>query len=148
MVSRQRTDGEPTEGEPTEDEQTEDRGRAEHIGSLLTLRPRSLATLVISAVPGTALQDLRFPTQYPVSCLLGCVNVVDCLPQEEYRARFPEGESDSPFVFICQDPHELPVRFPVQGRHKIYKLDPKIHQAAQKSLQRMIKIRAEKQSRH
>ncbi|CAG2065977.1 unnamed protein product, partial [Timema podura] len=91
--------------------------------------------------------DLRFPTQYPVSCLLGCVNVVDCLPQEEYRTRFPEGESDSPFVFICQDPHELPVRFPVQGKHKIYKLDSKIHQAAQKSLQRVIKIRAEKHSR-
>nr|CAD7453256.1 unnamed protein product [Timema tahoe] len=105
--------------------------------------PRLSYCPLVSAVDG----DLRFPTQYPVSCLLGCVNVVDCLPQEEYRTRFPEGESDSPFVFICQDPHELPVRFPVQGKHKIYKLDSKIHQAAQKSLQRMIKIRAEKHLR-
>nr|CAD7603333.1 unnamed protein product [Timema genevievae] len=105
--------------------------------------PRLSYCPLVSAVD----EDLRFPTQYPVSCLLGCVNVVDCLPQEEYRTRFPEGESDSPFVFICQDPHELPVRFPVQGKHKIYKLDSKIHQAAQKSLQRVIKIRAEKHSR-
>ena len=62
---------------------------------------------------------IRFPTQYPTSCLLGCVTVVDCLPQEEYRKKFPEGESDSPFVFICEDPKVLPIRFPVQGKHKI-----------------------------
>ena len=30
-------------------------------------------------------QKLTFPNQYPVGCLLGCVDLVDCLPQDEYR---------------------------------------------------------------
>ena len=30
-------------------------------------------------------EDLLFPVDYPTSCLLGCVDMVDCLPQEEYR---------------------------------------------------------------
>ncbi|PSN34001.1 Activating signal cointegrator 1 [Blattella germanica] len=87
-------------------------------------------------------EHIRFPSQYPTGCLLGCVTVVDVLPQEEYRLKFPNGESDSPFVFICKDPKVLPVKFPIQGRHKIYKLDPKIHVAAQKSLQRLGKIQS------
>ena len=65
---------------------------------------------------------LRFPSQYPTSCLLGCVNIVDCLPQEEYHIKFPDGECDSPFVFICEDAQELPIRFPIQGKNKICKL--------------------------
>lgn len=65
------------------------------------------------------IEDLRFPTEYPVGCLLGCVMITDCLPQEEYREKYPTGESDSPFVFICQDPQSLPIRFPMQGKHKI-----------------------------
>jgi hypothetical protein len=60
-----------------------------------------------------------FPLTYPTGCLLGCVNIVDCLPQEEYRERYPDGESSSPFVFICESPQELPIRFPVVGKHKI-----------------------------
>lgn len=87
---------------------------------------------------------IKFPEHYPTGCLLGCVTVTDCLAQEEYRQKFPEGESDSPFVFICEDPAALPVRFPMQGQHKIYSLDSKIHSAAQKSIQRMAKIRAER----
>jgi hypothetical protein len=67
-------------------------------------------------------ERLQFPMQYPTSCLLGCVYMIDCLPQEEYRVKFPDGESDSPFVFICQDAQGLPIRFPIQGKHKICKL--------------------------
>lgn len=69
-------------------------------------------------------ENLNFPSQYPSGVLLGCVKVTDCLPQEEYRKVYPQGESDSPFVFICDDPQELPVRFPVKGEHKICKTDP------------------------
>lgn len=65
--------------------------------------------------------DVVYPLTYPTGCLLGCLNVSDCLPQEEYRSRFPDGESDSPFVFICDSPHELPIRFPISGKHKICK---------------------------
>ena len=66
---------------------------------------------------------LNFPTQYPCGVLLGCVKLTDCLPQEEYRKLYPNGESESPFVFICEDPQELPVRFPIKGDHKICKLE-------------------------
>lgn len=27
----------------------------------------------------------NFPKSYPTGCLLGCVDIVDCLPQEEYK---------------------------------------------------------------
>ncbi|KAK3924882.1 Activating signal cointegrator 1 [Frankliniella fusca] len=91
-------------------------------------------------------ENIRFPEHYPTGCLLGCVTVTECLAQEEYRQKYPDGESDSPFVFICEDPLALPVRFPMQGQHKIYSLDSKIHNAAQKSIQRMAKICAERNS--
>lgn len=64
---------------------------------------------------------MKFPSSYPPSCLLGCVTLVDCLPQEEYRKKFPDGESESPFVFICDEPKELSLKFPILGRHKICK---------------------------
>lgn len=66
------------------------------------------------------------PASYPVACLLGCVTVVDCLAQDEYRRavlqscrcllmmQFPHGDSLSPYVLICEDPAELPVYFPVK----------------------------------
>lgn len=82
-------------------------------------------------------ENLNFPTQYPAGVLLGCVKVSDCLPQEEYRKTYPKGESESPFVFICDEPQELPVRFPIKGEHKIYKLDQNIHSAATKTLMKV-----------
>ncbi|XP_058833928.1 activating signal cointegrator 1 [Topomyia yanbarensis] len=88
-------------------------------------------------------ENIEFPSQYPSGCLLGCVSVQDVLPQEEYRKQYPNGESDSPFVFVCSDPQELPIRFPVKGQHKIYNLDSKVHQAAVKSLQRLSKLNAQ-----
>ncbi|XP_021358505.1 activating signal cointegrator 1-like isoform X2 [Mizuhopecten yessoensis] len=77
---------------------------------------------------------LEFPSHYPVGCLLGCVDVMDCLAQDQYREKFPDGESASPYVFICQEPQQLVVKFPIKGKHKIYKLDSHIHQAAKKGL--------------
>ncbi|XP_054007641.1 activating signal cointegrator 1 isoform X1 [Hylaeus anthracinus] len=79
-------------------------------------------------------EKINFPQNYPTRCLLGCVTVTDVLPQEEYRKIYPNGESDSPYVFICENYYSLPIKFPIQGKHKIYKLDPKIHQAALKFL--------------
>lgn len=66
-------------------------------------------------------ENIKFPTHYPTSSLLGCVNVESCLPQEEYRELYPEGESDSPYVFVCSKPEQLPVLLPVQGQPKICK---------------------------
>ncbi|KAL3211043.1 hypothetical protein MRX96_036666 [Rhipicephalus microplus] len=34
-------------------------------------------------------EELKFPDEYPTSCLLGCVNLVDCLPQDTYREQVP-----------------------------------------------------------
>jgi hypothetical protein len=65
--------------------------------------------------------DLAFPQNYPSGCLLGCVEVVDVLPQEEYRIQHPNGESESPYVFVCENPHELFFKFPNKGQHKICK---------------------------
>ena len=64
---------------------------------------------------------IEFPKNLPVSCLLGYVDVTDVLAQEEYRDRYPKGESNSPFVFVCQNPHELMIKFPMTGQHKICK---------------------------
>ncbi|KAG8236406.1 hypothetical protein J437_LFUL012827 [Ladona fulva] len=88
--------------------------------------------------------NINFPSQYPTSCLLGYVDVLDCLSQEDYRLQHPQGRSLSPYVLVCDNPHPLPIYFPIQGNHKIYKLDSKIHLAAQKSLQRIAKLQAEK----
>nr|XP_045620438.1 activating signal cointegrator 1-like [Procambarus clarkii] len=79
-------------------------------------------------------ENLPFPHHYPTGCLLGCVDVTDILPQEEYRSVYPDGESDSPYVFVCENPQEMIIKFPIKGQHKIYKLDPKIHQAAKKAI--------------
>eukprot|EP00096_Caligus_rogercresseyi_P000273 TRINITY_DN10680_c0_g1_i1.p1 TRINITY_DN10680_c0_g1~~TRINITY_DN10680_c0_g1_i1.p1 ORF type:complete len:521 (+),score=108.37 TRINITY_DN10680_c0_g1_i1:23-1564(+) len=78
--------------------------------------------------------DLKFPTDLPTSCLLGSVDIIDVLPQEDYRERFPNGESLSPFVFIADNPQELKYKTPMSGQHKIYKLDPDVHNAATKAL--------------
>lgn len=80
--------------------------------------------------------NVAFPKQYPVSCLLGCVDLVDCLAQEDYKEEFPEGESESPYVFVCENPQQLTVKFPVKGEHKIWKLDPAIHKAAKGGLRK------------
>jgi hypothetical protein len=50
-----------------------------------------------------------------------------------FRELYPDGESSSPYVFVCKNPQELLVKFPMSGQHKLFKLDPKIHKAAQKS---------------
>ncbi|KAI1889412.1 hypothetical protein AGOR_G00162610 [Albula goreensis] len=61
-------------------------------------------------------KEPRFPRDYPTGCLLGCVNMTDCLSQEQYREQFPDTceESMSPFVFICSNPQELLVKFPMK----------------------------------
>ncbi|XP_017012842.2 activating signal cointegrator 1 [Drosophila takahashii] len=80
--------------------------------------------------------DIKFPSHYPTSSLLGCVHVDSCLPQEEYREAFPNGESESPYVFVCTKPEQLNILLPVQGDHKIYELPLKTHTAACKTLLR------------
>uniref|UniRef100_A0A8D0B447 Activating signal cointegrator 1 n=1 Tax=Salvator merianae TaxID=96440 RepID=A0A8D0B447_SALMN len=65
--------------------------------------------------------DLEFPQDYPSGCLLGCVDLIDCLSQEQFKEQYPQlsQESASPFVFICSNPREMIVKFPIKGKHKI-----------------------------
>ncbi|XP_043999281.1 activating signal cointegrator 1 isoform X2 [Gambusia affinis] len=81
-------------------------------------------------------KEPNFPKDYPTGCLLGCVNVTDCLSQEQFREQCPGTceESASPFVFICNNPQELLVKFPMKGKHKIWKLESHYHQGAKKGL--------------
>ncbi|XP_002718147.2 activating signal cointegrator 1 isoform X1 [Oryctolagus cuniculus] len=86
-------------------------------------------------------KDVEFPNDYPSGCLLGCVDLIDCLSQKEFKEQFPDisQESDSPFVFICKNPQEMIVKFPIKGNPKIWKLDSKIHQGAKKGLMKQNK---------
>ena len=71
--------------------------------------------------------------------MIGYVDLNDCLSCEEYKnkvvvlifeivhnyiiaifeIKFPNGESESEFVFICRNPRELVVKIPMSGQHKI-----------------------------
>lgn len=75
-----------------------------------------------------------FPKVYPTACLLGCVTVSDILSQDDYREKYPNGESNSPYVFICEHPLELDVKFPIKGKHKIWDLPSDVHKSAKTSL--------------
>ncbi|KGL88397.1 Activating signal cointegrator 1, partial [Charadrius vociferus] len=68
-------------------------------------------------------KDVEFPSDYPAGCLLGCVDVTDCLSQEQFNEQYPDlsQESGSPFVFICTNPQEMIVKFPIKGKPKICK---------------------------
>ncbi|NXT81893.1 TRIP4 protein, partial [Zapornia atra] len=68
-------------------------------------------------------KDVDFPSDYPSGCLLGCVDVTDCLSQEQFNEQHPDlsQESGSPFVFLCTNPQEMVVKFPIKGKHKICK---------------------------
>ncbi|XP_071952052.1 activating signal cointegrator 1-like [Antedon mediterranea] len=84
--------------------------------------------------------DIAFPGVYPSACLLGCVDVIDCLSQDQYRVNFPDGESSSPYVIIAENFQELVVKFPIKGQHKIWKLTNDIHSAAKKGLRSVPKV--------
>ena len=62
--------------------------------------------------------------------------MTDCLAQEEYRDQYPRGESASPYVFICSNPQELIIKFPMSGKHKMFKLDSQLHSAAKKTVKK------------
>lgn len=78
-------------------------------------------------------QNIKFPDSYPTSCLLGYVDLTDCLPADIYKAQFPDGESDSEFVFICDNFRELVTKLPMSGQHKLFKLEKSVHQVAKKT---------------
>lgn len=77
--------------------------------------------------------NLKFPDSYPTSCLLGYVDLKDCMSADIYKEEFPNGESESEFVFICKNFRELFSKIPMSGQHKIFKLDKGVHSVAKKT---------------
>ncbi|CAL8139534.1 unnamed protein product [Orchesella dallaii] len=98
---------------------------------------KSPTTEVLEAVKNAykhIVDDIQYPTTIPTGCLLGCVDLIECLPQEECREVYPVCEVGDPFVCILANPQPLPIKMPIQGKPKIFKLDSHIHQAAKKAL--------------
>lgn len=85
-------------------------------------------------------ENLQFPQSYPTGCLLGCVEVMDCLTQEQWSQLSGDSNtenaecSDSSYVWVCENPRQLDFQFPVIGQPKIWKLQPEKHKAARKTL--------------
>ena len=82
-------------------------------------------------------EHIEFPKVFPTGCLIGCVTVTDVLSQEEYDKLHPDNRVNSPYIFICENFFELPMKYPIQGQHKIYKLDSVIHRAALNCLEKV-----------
>ncbi|XP_058200103.1 uncharacterized protein LOC131315061 [Rhododendron vialii] len=87
----------------------------------------------IYAVNG--ITDLKFPQQYPVSRLIGCIEVVGCLRREELACwnEVPEGvrlEALTDFCWLCEQPQKLCVPIEMRGFHGVYDLERKIYEAA------------------
>ncbi|OWM67299.1 hypothetical protein CDL15_Pgr000751 [Punica granatum] len=91
----------------------------------------------IYAVDGVT--DLKFPEHYPISRLIGCVDVVGCLRGEEVAAwdKIPEGvrlEAQTDFCWLCERPQRLIVPFEMRGYQRVYNLEKKIYDAAVRGL--------------
>jgi hypothetical protein len=91
----------------------------------------------IYAVDGVT--DIEFPEHYPVSQLLGCVNVVGCVKCEELVCweELPKGvrlEGLTDYCWLCEDPQKLLVPFEMRGYQRVYNLEKKIFESAVRGL--------------
>ncbi|XP_050225520.1 uncharacterized protein LOC126674999 isoform X2 [Mercurialis annua] len=83
--------------------------------------------------------DIKFPEHYPVSRLLGCVEVVGCVRCEELVSweAVPESvrlEGLTNFCWLCEQPQKLLVPFEMRGNQGVYNLEKKILEAAVRGL--------------
>ncbi|KAE9619058.1 hypothetical protein Lal_00047593 [Lupinus albus] len=83
--------------------------------------------------------DITFPQHYPVSRLLGCVEVTGCLKREELAGweKVPEGvrlEALTDLCWLCESPQKLLIPFEMRGYHSVYNLERKIYDAAVRGL--------------
>ena len=82
------------------------------------------------------------PESFPTSCLLGCVDVVDCVPGEVLRQQADVGEeaTDCAFGFVLDNPCRLTIPPHVLGQPKIYPLDPKLVSRCQTQLRHVVPV--------
>ncbi|KAK9288937.1 hypothetical protein L1049_017408 [Liquidambar formosana] len=83
--------------------------------------------------------DLKFPEHYPVSRLIGCVEVVGCVKCEELVCwdEVPEGvrlEGQTEFCWLCEQPQKLIVPVEMRGYQRVFNLEQKIYEAAVRGL--------------
>ncbi|CAL1382898.1 unnamed protein product [Linum trigynum] len=83
--------------------------------------------------------DIKFPEHYPVSRLLGCVEVVGCLKLDELASweAIPEGvrvEGQTDFCWLCEQPQKLLIPFEMRGFQGVYNLERKIYESAARGL--------------
>ncbi|KAK1430435.1 hypothetical protein QVD17_13154 [Tagetes erecta] len=83
--------------------------------------------------------DLKFPEHYPVSRLLGCVEVVGCVKCEELASweDVPQGvrlEGQTAFCWLCEKPQKLLVPFEMRGNQGVYNLEKRILEGALRGL--------------
>ncbi|KAL6909609.1 hypothetical protein ACP4OV_001890 [Aristida adscensionis] len=91
----------------------------------------------IYAVDG--ITDVHFPHHYPVSRLLGCVEVVGCVRSQElvcwedvpHSVRL-EGLTD--FCWLCENPQKLVVPFEMRGYQGVYNLERRVYDGAIRGL--------------
>ena len=74
--------------------------------------------------------NVPFPSSYPHSALLGCVDLVDVVDQERFqrlrKARGEREDSASVFIFVCERPRVLPLPISISGQHKLWQLPRRI----------------------
>ncbi|GJN40402.1 hypothetical protein PR202_gb29609 [Eleusine coracana subsp. coracana] len=91
----------------------------------------------IYAVNG--ITDIKFPDHYPVSRLLGCVDVVGCVRSQELVCweNVPESvrlEGLTDFCWLCENPQRLVVPFEMRGYQGVYSLERRIYDGAVRGL--------------
>lgn len=83
--------------------------------------------------------DLKFPEHYPVSRLLGCVEVVGCVKCDELASweDVPQGvrlEALTAFCWLCEKPQKLLVPFEMRGYQGVYNLEKRVLEGALRGL--------------
>ncbi|KZV26544.1 activating signal cointegrator 1-like [Dorcoceras hygrometricum] len=83
--------------------------------------------------------DIKFPEHYPVSRLLGCVEVVGCVTCDELVSweAINAGvrvEGQTAFCWLCENPQKLVVPFEMRGYQGVYNLERKIYESAYRGL--------------
>ncbi|KAE8796222.1 hypothetical protein D1007_28733 [Hordeum vulgare] len=82
---------------------------------------------------------IDFPRHYPVSRVLGCVDVVGCVRSEELvcwedvpQSVRLEGLTD--FFWLCENPQKLVVPFEMRGYQGVYNLERRVYEGAARGL--------------
>ncbi|KAL5068569.1 hypothetical protein RYX36_019456 [Vicia faba] len=83
--------------------------------------------------------DIHFPQHYPVSRLLGSVEVVGCLNRDELSCweMVPESvrlEAQTDYCWLCERPQKLLIPFEMRGYQGVYNLERKIYEGAVRGL--------------